>query len=81
MKDYEAELQMKQDARPVFRKARTVSYVLREGVKSCEDRRRKGCYLLVKVDHSNYASLIVTVKKPYGAVRICGDYNILPLFY
>ena len=74
VKDFEAELQVTQDARPVFRKARTVSYVLREGVKT-DLRRQEKEGLLVKVDHSKYASPIVTVKKPDGALRICGDYK------
>ena len=74
VKDFEAELHVKQDARPVFRKARTVSYALREGVKT-ELRRQEKEGLLVKVDHSKYASPIVTVKKPDGALRICGDYK------
>ena len=74
VKDFEAEVHVKPSIRPVFRKARTVAYALRDKVK--EDlRRQEEAGLIVKVNHSKFASPIVTVRKSDGGLRICGDYK------
>ena len=71
---YEATLELKEGAEAVYRKARTVPYCSREGLKQEIDRLdREG--VLEKVDYSDMASPIVMIDKPDGSIRICGDYK------
>ncbi|XP_063694172.1 uncharacterized protein K02A2.6-like [Bolinopsis microptera] len=68
---YEAQLQLKEDFKPVFRKARTVPYALKERIEETIDKMVAD-KILTPVDHSQIASPIVPVLKPDSAVRICG---------
>lgn len=74
VKDFEAKLHVKEGARPVFRKSRTLAYSVREPV---DDHLRKQVAdgIMRKVEHCEYASPIVTANKPDGGFRICGDYK------
>ena len=71
---YEAQLQLKEDFKPVFRKARTVPYALKERIEETIDKMVTD-KILTPVDHSQFASPIVPVLKPDSTVRICGDYK------
>ena len=73
---YEASLDLKLDAKPKFCKARPIPYAIRDKVGKELDRMVKEC-ILVKVDHSKWASSIVPVVKSDGSIRICGDYKSL----
>ena len=71
---HEATLQLKEDHSPVFRKARSVPFAIKERIevtlqKMTEDK------ILKPVDNSEYASPIVPVEKEDGSIRICGDYK------
>ena len=74
IKDFRANIQVKEGSMPVYRKSRTVAYALREKVDN-DLRRQVREGLLENVEHSKYASPIVIVDKPDGAIRICGDYK------
>ena len=74
IKDFRANIQVKEGSTPVYRKSRTVAYALREKVDN-DLRRQVREGLLENVEHSQYASPIVIVDKPDGAIRICGDYK------
>ena len=71
---FEACLQLKEDQKPVFRKARTVPYALKEKIEAKLDKMVDDG-ILAPVDSSQYASPIVPVEKDDGTVRICGDYK------
>ncbi|KAL5267338.1 hypothetical protein ACHWQZ_G004399 [Mnemiopsis leidyi] len=71
---YEAQLQLKDDHKPVFRKARTVPYALKEKIEETLDKMVED-KILTPVEHSQFASPIVPVLKPDSTVRICGDYK------
>ncbi len=55
-------------------KARQVPYVLQERVNEEIDRMEKNG-VLIKVDHSDWATPIVPVVKSDSSVRICGDFK------
>ena len=74
VKDFQADIQVKEGSTPVYRKSRTVAYALREKVDN-DLRRQVQEGLLESVENSKYASPIVIVDKPDGSIRICGDYK------
>ena len=74
IKDFQANIQVKEGSTPVYRKSRTIAYALRERVDS-DLRRQVREGLIENVEHIKYASPIVIVDKPDGAIRICGDYK------
>jgi len=59
---------------PVFMKARTVPFAIREQYeKSLDQLEADG--IIEKVEHSEWASPTVPIVKPDGTLRICGDYS------
>ena len=75
VKDYEVKLSVKPGAVPKFFKERSVPYALKEAVeKDLERLEQLG--VVTKVNYSDWAAPIVTVPKPDGSVRICGDYKV-----
>ncbi|XP_065219648.1 uncharacterized protein K02A2.6-like [Planococcus citri] len=67
-------LHLKENAKPVFQRARVVPLALVPAVNKEIDRLvAEG--LWVKVDYSEWASPIVPVLKSNGDVRLCGDYS------
>ena len=69
-----AELQLKEGAKPVFKKARPLPFTQRNSCKEELDRLVKA-NVLQKIDYSDWAVPIVVVSKPHGnKVRICGDF-------
>lgn len=74
IRKFEARVRVKQDAQPVFRKARPVPYSLREAVeKNLEKAVKEG--ILTPVKTSQWASPIVVAPKADGNIRVCGDYK------
>lgn len=72
---YEVKLCLKEDAKPVFFKARPIAFALKEKVDK-EIDKLVDLGVLIPVDHSDYASPIVPVLKRNGNVRLCADYSV-----
>lgn len=68
-------LHLRQDAKPIFCRARSVPFALKEKVDQEIDNLVKAG-VFVKVDYSEYATPVVPVVKANGKVRLCGDYKI-----
>ena len=73
--NYFVSLQLKENFRPVFLRARTLPYGIRNAVKDEISRLVKEG-VLVSVSESDWATPIVPVRKSDGSIRICGDYKI-----
>lgn len=71
---FKVKLQLKEDAKPVFVRARPVAFALKNKVDK-EIDRLVGLGVLKPVDHAQYASPIVPVLKQNGSIRICADFS------
>lgn len=67
-------MELKNDAAPVFRPKRPVSYAMRPAVDEELDRLEKEG-IITRVNFSAWAAPIVVVRKASGSIRICGDYS------
>ena len=75
VKGVEARIHIDSNATPVFHKARSVPFALREKVeKELERLQQQG--VIEPVQFSDWAAPIVPVVKDDGSVRICGDYKV-----
>ena len=72
-KGIEACLVLKDDAKPVMLKARTIPYALKEKVEKQLDAMEEAG-ILTKIDDCEWGTPVVPVKKG-DSVRICGDYK------
>nr|XP_022323016.1 uncharacterized protein K02A2.6-like [Crassostrea virginica] len=70
-----ATLHMRNDAKPMFCKARPVPYALKPKVEE-EIENLENMGILQKVETSEWATPIVAVPKKNGKVRICGDFKV-----
>lgn len=70
----QVQLQLKEDAIPVFRPKRPVAYAMVEPVTN-ELQRLEQEGIITHVDYSEWAAPIVVVRKANGSIRICGDYS------
>ena len=70
-----AHLKLKENATPQFFKPRPVPFALKEKIVE-ELKRLERIGVLENVEFSDWATPIVPVLKPDGAVRICGDYKV-----
>nr|XP_037282355.1 uncharacterized protein K02A2.6-like [Rhipicephalus microplus] len=68
-------LSRKEGSMPVFCKARSVPYAIREPVEHELGNLQKES-VLVPVTRSDWATPPVAVHKPDGTVRLCGDYKL-----
>jgi hypothetical protein len=75
MKHHTAVLYVKDNARPVFCKARPVPYALKERIEQEYARLQKEG-IIVPVTHAEWASPVVPVQKGDGSIRICGDFKM-----
>lgn len=70
-----AHIQLKDGASPKFFKPRPIPFALRSLVEEDLERQcRNG--VLTPIEYSDWATPIVVVPKPNGAVRICGDFSV-----
>lgn len=75
MENIQASLTLKPNSKPVFLKARTLPFSIREIVeKEIESLVQNG--VLIKVNHSEWATPVVPVIKSQNRVRLCGDYKL-----
>ena len=75
IKDIQASIKLKENAIPVFCKARPVPFSLLHKVEQEIDSLvQQG--ILVKVDYSEWATPVVPIQKSNGRVRLCGDFKI-----
>lgn len=72
---FAAKLCLKPNVKPVYIKARPVPFSLRAAVESELDKLVESG-VLVKVNHSAWATPIVPVPKTNNKVRLCGDYKV-----
>ena len=75
LKGVEIKLSIAKDAIPQFKKPHPVPYALRSAVER-DLERLENLGVIEKVSFSHWAAPIVTVPKPDGNVRICGDYKV-----
>ena len=74
VRDFEAKLTVKEGAKPIFVKSRPLPYALKGRVQTeLENMIKSG--ILVKVEHSDWATPIVVVDNK-SKLRICGDYKV-----
>ncbi|XP_013403532.1 uncharacterized protein K02A2.6-like [Lingula anatina] len=75
IKGFEADVYIPEGTTPIFKIAYSVPYLLQDKVKSqLLEAVEKGHY--TKVESSKWASPQVTVVKPSGDLRLCGDYKV-----
>ena len=75
LKGIEAKLHVDPQAKPLFYKARTVPFALREKVEQELERLEKQD-IITPVKFADWAAPIVPVEKRDGSVRVCGDYKL-----
>ncbi|XP_062699969.1 uncharacterized protein K02A2.6-like, partial [Aedes albopictus] len=71
----QASLNLRADAQPVYIKHRPVAFSVRDAVEKEIDKFVKDG-VWEKVDHSDWATPVVPVRKAGGKVRLCGDYKV-----
>ena len=75
LEQYTARFEVDSTAEPKFYKARPVAYARRARVEAEIDRLQ--CQGVIEpVAHSDWATPVVPVVKPNGAIRLCGDYKL-----
>ena len=75
LKQFKASIQVREDAQPIFLKARPVPYALKEKVEQ-ELQRLEEEGIIYKVSQSDWAAPVVSVPKKDGTLRVCGDYKM-----
>lgn len=69
------EIHLKENCKPIYKKAHPVPYAFRGRIEAELDRlEREG--VISKVESSEWATPIVAVVKKNGAIRICGNYRL-----
>ena len=75
IKGFKADIKVKDDAKPIFCKARPVPYALKENLeKELNKLQEQG--IIYQVKTSEWAAPIVVVPKSDKSIRICGDYKV-----
>lgn len=76
IKGFQCSIELKDDAHPVFMKARPVPYALRERVEQ-ELVKLENAGVIYKVRHSPWATpLVIVPKKNTQELRLCADYRV-----
>ena len=75
IKDFKAQIHLKENAQPKFCKARPMPFSLKASVDEELDRLESEG-IIYKVDHSVWATPIVIVPEADKSVRVCGDYKL-----
>ena len=76
LKNFKAHITVKQGARPIFHRPRSVPFALKEAIE-VELARLEAEGVIEKVNQSEWAAPIVAVPKLDGRIRICGDYGYI----
>ena len=72
---YKADVRLRPEAKPVFKKARPVAYSLQPALnRELEYLQCEG--ILEPVESSDWATPLVVVPKTNGRLRVCGDYKV-----
>ena len=74
MKNFQAKIHVKENAKSCFFKARNVPFAIQDAVNQELDRLEWE-RILNSVSYSEWASHIVIVPKPNGHIRLCADYK------
>ena len=75
IRNFKADIRVKDGAKPLFHKARPVPYSLRDQVSAELDKlESKG--VISKIDNSDWAAPLVVVRKSDQSLRLCGDYKV-----
>lgn len=74
IKDFKVSINLKDNVQPIFHKAYTVPYALRDEV-SQELSRLESEGIISKVNHADWGSPMVCVPKSNGKLRICVDFK------
>lgn len=74
IKNFKVNVNLKENVQPVFHKAYTVPYALRDEVAQ-ELTRLESENVISKVKYSDWASPMVVVAKPNGKLRLCVDFK------
>jgi len=70
-----AKLHVKSEAAPKFYRPRPIPLAMKEKIEE-ELRRLINSGVITQVETSEWATPTVSVKKPNGSVRLCGDYKV-----
>jgi len=70
-----AKLHVKSEAAPKFYRPRPIPLAMKEKIEE-ELRRLTNSGVITQVETSEWATPTVSVKKPNGSVRLCGDYKV-----
>lgn len=74
-KNFTYNIELKPDVSPVFKRARPVPFSLQSRVED-ELLRLENENIITKVSFSDWATPVVPVVKPNGAIRLCADYSV-----
>ena len=72
---YQADIKLKEGARPIFKKSRSVAYALQPTLEA-ELKRLQEEGIIKPVQTSLWATPLVVVPKANGKIRVCGDYKV-----
>ena len=72
---YQADIKLKEGARPIFKKSRSVAYALQPTLEA-ELKRLQKEGIIKPVQTSSWATPLVVVPKANGKIRVCGDYKV-----
>ena len=75
MKDIQVQLHIKPDAVPKFCRTRSTPYALRPAIEQ-ELKCLEKMGAIERVKYGDWATPVVPIPKPYGTVRLCGDFKI-----
>ena len=75
IKGFQADVRVKDGAKPLFHKPRPVPYALREQVSQDLDKL-ESLGIITKIESSEWAAPLVVVPKGDKTLRLCGDYKV-----
>ena len=76
IKEYKANIRLKEGVRPIFKKSHPVAYVL-QPILEVELNRMQKESILEPVENSKWATQLVVVPKTNGKIGVCGDFKVI----